>query len=1297
MHTSLSRSVRLLALICALAFVGMPAGAQSDAPASQAAPSSASTPPAPTREAVQAKLSALTEDDTAAAEAYREALAMLDRKALAAQRAEASRANAEQAAPLLEEILAELKRPAEITRPTPAQDATLTDLEQSLAQATADLERARAEVNDLQALAARREARQQQIPGLISSARQRLSEIPQPAGAPANTDEPRPVLVDARETRALAEIAALAAEIDSYEAELAEYTARRTVLPARRDRAARRVTQAEARFNAWQSIVRERREAEAEARARRAEQERRDAARRHPVLKAFAEDTERLANARTGETGVPRRTSKANDDATAADRALAEIRDQYNKVFKRIEATGLNRATGLLLRRHYTELREGLTEEALLRRRIAETQSALEAAAIVSLDSEEAAESAGNVDAVVAGLMREIRASGTSAEEGVALEVVARELALSRRELLTAIRTDADAYEAALTELDESLRELLEAVVAYEAFIRERTLWVRSIAVEEGDPLDDAAQTIQEIGDGAAWHDVSRAFGRSASSRWPVMVIIAAVIVLAFAAARYAKRRLQEIAKSVGRFRTDRFGYTFEAVWLTGLRALPAGSVLVGLGWLLSTTPEEPRLGVALGAGLMSAGFVTIGLRLVRAAFQVDSLAVAHFRWPEPAARCARRLAGWFVPLAAVSVGLLVFADGVGTDVVERTLGRLAFSVLMAATVVVCYLVIRRNGPLGEYLAQNGGWADRLRFVWVGVVLLVPIGLLLLPWLGFFYTARQLGERLEVSLVLLGLLVLANALLMRWLFIARRRVAVEDARRRREQAIADSKTAGGAASGEGASTEAAPAIDEDKIDLPAISQQTQQLFRTGLVVVAFIGFTAIWAEVLPALRMLDRVQVYPSVGLVEAEESDRVPILETAASALRDGPGAVSGDAEALSTDGASPGNDAASRPANGSGSGGGIPGLLPGTGSAAGGLSGEPTPEGGGGEPDALVLTLADIGLAIVLLVATVIAFRNIPGLAEIAVLQRLPLDAGSRYAVSTVLRYIIAMIGIVAVFGAVNIGWSNVQWLAAAFTFGLAFGLQEIFANFVSGLIILAERPIRIGDVVTVGNVSGPITRIRMRATTITDWDRKEMVIPNKNFITGDIINWTLSDPLLRVNIPVGISYGADVRKVERVLVKVARQAPIVLDDPAPYAYFNGFGDSTLNFELRVYIPHVEHFVRCGTTCTCGSPRRAGKRTSRSRSRSGICTSARSRGWSGLRVARPNPRSESEIGAKGLVAANRRRIVAFRGSTDSDPRIRLWYSGVYTFGRRESARDAASRSGFVSNRGFEVLESFE
>jgi potassium efflux system protein len=226
--------------------------------------------------------------------------------------------------------------------------------------------------------------------------------------------------------------------------------------------------------------------------------------------------------------------------------------------------------------------------------------------------------------------------------------------------------------------------------------------------------------------------------------------------------------------------------------------------------------------------------------------------------------------------------------------------------------------------------------------------------------------------------------------------------------------------------------------------------------------------------------------------------------------------------------------------------------------------------------------VTLADLLLALLAGAMTLVVVRNLPGLLELSLFRQLRASAGERYAYTTIGKYALTLAGTVLALNMVGVGWSNVQWLVAAVGLGLGFGLQEIFANFVSGLIILFERPIRVGDIVTVGNVSGTVTKIRIRATWITSFDRKELVVPNKEFITKQLVNWSLSDAVLRLDIAVGIAYGSDTDKAHRVLLEVAAKNEHVLEDPAPQAFFFAFGESSLNFELRVFSPDVEHRLR-------------------------------------------------------------------------------------------------------------------
>jgi potassium efflux system protein len=224
-------------------------------------------------------------------------------------------------------------------------------------------------------------------------------------------------------------------------------------------------------------------------------------------------------------------------------------------------------------------------------------------------------------------------------------------------------------------------------------------------------------------------------------------------------------------------------------------------------------------------------------------------------------------------------------------------------------------------------------------------------------------------------------------------------------------------------------------------------------------------------------------------------------------------------------------------------------------------------------GQETIVPVTLGDLLFALVIAGVTAIASTNLPGLMEIAVLQRITLQPGSRYAINTLVRYVVVTIGTIAVLNIIGWKWSQIQWLVAALSVGLGFGLQEIVANFVSGLVILFERPVRVGDTVTVGQLTGTVSRVRIRATTITDWDRKEIIVPNKSFITEQVINWTLSDPITRIVIPVGISYGSDVELAHRVMQETLHSMPLVLDEPPPKVYFVGFGDSSLNFNLYVH----------------------------------------------------------------------------------------------------------------------------
>jgi len=238
------------------------------------------------------------------------------------------------------------------------------------------------------------------------------------------------------------------------------------------------------------------------------------------------------------------------------------------------------------------------------------------------------------------------------------------------------------------------------------------------------------------------------------------------------------------------------------------------------------------------------------------------------------------------------------------------------------------------------------------------------------------------------------------------------------------------------------------------------------------------------------------------------------------------------------------------------------------------------------GGQEELRSVTLIDLSIAALVAVVTLVAAGNVPSLIEIVLRQRQTVTPGNRLAFATLVRYTIAAIGIGITLSIIGVNWSKLQWLVAALGVGIGFGLQEIVANFISGLIILMERPVRVGDLVTVGDTSGTVTRVQIRATTIRTWDRQELLVPNKEFITARVLNWSLSDEVIRIFFHVGIAYGSDVEKALQLIAEAADEHPDVLADPEPLVTFEEFGDNALILGLRCFVESLDIRLETSTS---------------------------------------------------------------------------------------------------------------
>ena len=217
--------------------------------------------------------------------------------------------------------------------------------------------------------------------------------------------------------------------------------------------------------------------------------------------------------------------------------------------------------------------------------------------------------------------------------------------------------------------------------------------------------------------------------------------------------------------------------------------------------------------------------------------------------------------------------------------------------------------------------------------------------------------------------------------------------------------------------------------------------------------------------------------------------------------------------------------------------------------------------------------ISLATMVEFIVVVLVVVLLSRLVRHLLRRRVLVHTKLDVGLQYAVARIVSYVVLVLGLLVGLETLGVKLSSLTVLAGALGVGIGFGLQNIVSNFVSGLILLTERPIEIGHRVDVGGTVGDIVRIGARSTTIVTNDNITIIVPNSEFIAGRVTNWSIGDPKVRFRTPGGVGYGSEPRLVEKLLLAVAAANPHVLIDPPPSVRFVEFGDSSLNFELRVW----------------------------------------------------------------------------------------------------------------------------
>jgi potassium efflux system protein len=1029
-------------------------------------------------------------------ELYRRALANLQKAQADAIEAQAFAAAQETAPAQAKKLRDQLARRPDIDPASsmPARpDAPLQALEQQLQQQKGELAALETKLSSLSKQLEFHAGRPSAVRERLIAARAQQQDLLADAKAPAPPGEAAAV-TEARQWALKTQARALSAEVDKLDKELLSHQARLDLLDAQRDAAEQDVERATARVRALEDLLGKRRLVEAEQAQQETAVAQQELEGKHPLVRELAMKNAALGDA-LRERALALEKVAAEDER--ARKNAQRFGDELSTVKQKLDVAGLSQALGRVL----MDQRRTLPDLASLARQDEKREQRIAEADLQQIQYHEERRRLRDMDEYVAEITRSL-----PTEEAEAIKPELHDLAATRLELLDKVIATQASYLRSLGELDLAQRQLNAVIQDYDAFLGKRLLWIRSTDPIGIEILQTLPHEVARLLSPAAWYAVAEQLGSALISN-PLAIV--AVIVLTFLSfrRRHFLRAVVATSDNIRRVRTDRFTYTWQALAFTVLAAAPVPLLLLTLGWQLLSAHDINEFSRAVGMGLMRVARDFLVLQFFADVAIANGLVVKHFRWPADAAAKLRRelrlLMLLFLPAVfLVFHGLVLDRSGVG--------GGLTLLAVLFAIGAIGVFVLRtftpQGGILAEFLARRpDSLLARLRPIWLGALMAAIFSLLALVLAGYLYTGGTLTRNLLFTIWFVYVLILARGLVVRWLLLVHRRLAVKAALERREEARAAREAARKETGSSTGGDDTPPEVEEPEVDLAALDAQSRKLLNTAILFAGVIGMWLIWSPVLPAFGVLEDVSLWTR-------------------------------------TDTAS-----------------GIDALTP--------------------------VTLADLALALIVAIVTVVAARGLPAFVEFMLLQRTAITAGARFTATTLLRYVIVGVGLVAFFNILGADWSQIQWLVAALGVGIGFGLQEIVANFISGLIILFERPIRVGDIVTVGNTSGVVSRINIRATTITNWDRQELLVPNKEFITQQLLNWSLTDPITRVSIPVGIAYGSDVTLALKLMQESAEENSNVLKDPAPVLTFDGFGDNTLNLTLRVYLPSIENRLRTVT----------------------------------------------------------------------------------------------------------------
>ncbi|MEM6363959.1 MAG: mechanosensitive ion channel domain-containing protein, partial [Planctomycetota bacterium] len=920
---------------------------------------------------------------------------------------------------------------------------------------------------------ANRTDRIEKLPTEIADARKRVDELKNASVGKIN-DDPDGLLRMLMTRQQQAALVTAESLVEKLIAEQTLYESQTDLLPLQRTAQEKKVAVAEAVFRAWSIKLSEFRQSQIEKDLKAFKQELTDKGIDPGQSYILSRETEWLDTVHQTESV----DQKVNIEQARSIELTEERRQRIEEIESSISRTGaLPSSLGLKLQL----LRRRLPSIPQLRSQIDEVNEQIENARQMQTELDLVLERAA-VRNGAPPLSGQLPITGLTPDGTPFTTVTPSEVSLIEQ-----FRQDLSKHQNRLLDLQTQLESQRASVVALLDLIDTNVVWIRNQSPLRWSDLGQSWEALRWIVKPQHWWLLSGEILRGFFKRLELLVIL----LVCIGAIVFAGKRLRQRITMYGKRAQDRASVTLRptlAATLISLSlVLPLATIFFVIGEALSASTLKQPLVAAAQSAFRLAAIAVLPLELLRQCLRPGGLAVAHFSANENALRGTRR---WLRILIDIGLPLLLLfgiADGIGQWPSAEAMARLVLIAGMVFLSVFLWQTLEpRRGILSMRIAAApDSWLARLKYVWFGPIVAIPLVLALVAVMGYGSGARVLIERLYWTLWLALLSYFVGGIVRRWLLTQRRRLTLAVHRERLEESQRLD-----ASNAQGVEVEPTTTMAASEINA-----QTSRLVQTFLFIGALIGVAWIWTPVLPAVKYLDGVELWS----VESERGKLTPI-------------------------------------------------------------------------------TLANLVVALPVVVLTWASVRNLPGLVEGFLLERLPLDKPARYAITTLGTYALATIGILISSQALGVRWDNIQWLVAALGVGLGFGLQEIFANFISGLILLFEQPIRIGDIVTLGDTTGVVARIRMRATTVTNWDRQELIIPNKDLITGRLVNWTLSDSMNRVVINVGVAYGSNTDQACDLLKEICNAHPRIADDPAPLVTFEGFGDSTLNLVVRCFLSTLD-----------------------------------------------------------------------------------------------------------------------